>query len=301
VLLLYRPRIVTAAATHHLEITMRSLSLATLAAGTVAALSIAAPAFAQDATGRAPFDGVYVGGTIGFDAQANDQRTVLFDRNLDGTYGDTVTTATGANAFSPGFCNGAATSTAPVACRNDKDNISWSARVGIDKQYGNIVVGVVGEGGKTYISDAQSAFSTTPAFYTFTRKVDYIGSVRLRAGYAANTTLFYATGGGLYANLKHRFGTSNTANTFTGRGKDDAWGYVVGGGIEQKLGRNFSVGLEYLYNSVKDNKYVVRVTRGTAPATNPFVLAPNTAGTDIKRGDPNFRWNSVRAVATFRF
>ncbi|MEG3123452.1 outer membrane protein [Sphingomonas sp. GB1N7] len=280
---------------------MRSQFFLSLAAGT-AALTMAAPAFAQDAAPeRAPFDGLYIGGSVGYDAQASDQRTVLFDRNLDGTYGETVTTATGANAFSPGFCNSAATSTAPVACRNDKDNISWTARVGFDKQYGNIVVGAVGEGGKTYISDAQSAFSTTPAFYTFTRKVDYLASVRLRAGYAANNTLFYATGGGLYANLKHAFGTSNTANTFTARGKDDAWGYAVGGGIEQKLGRNFSIGLEYLFNQVKDDKYVVRVTQGSAPATNPFVLAPNTSGTDIKRGDPNFRWNSVRAVASFRF
>ena len=282
---------------------MRRQILVTLAAGT-AALSFAAPAFAQDmAPERAPFDGLYIGGTVGYDAQANDQRTVLFDRNLDGTYGDTVTTAApgSPNAFSPGFCNGAATSTANVACRNDKDNISWTARVGLDKQYGNIVVGVVGEGGKTYISDAQSAFSTTPAFYTFTRKIDYMGSVRLRAGYAANTTLFYATGGGLYANLKHRFGTNNGLNTFTGRGKDDAWGYAVGGGIEQKLGQNFSIGLEYLFNHVKDDKFVVRATQGSAAANNPFVLAPNTGGTDIKRGDENFRWNSVRAVAQFRF
>lgn len=282
---------------------MRRQFLLSLAAGS-AALSFAAPAFAQDmAPERAPFDGVYVGGTVGFDAQANDQRTVLFDRNLDGRFGDTVSTANPLvpNAFAPGFCNGAATSTANVACRNDKDNISWSARVGLDKQYGNIVVGVVGEGGKSYISDAQSAFSTTPAFYTFTRKIDYMGSVRLRAGYAANTTLFYATGGGVYANLKHAFGTSNTANAFSTRGNDDAWGYAVGGGIEQKLGRNFSIGLEYLYNSVKDDKYTVRVTQGTALATNPFVLAPNTTGTDIRRGDENFRWNSVRAVASFRF
>ncbi|KQS05239.1 hypothetical protein ASG11_07355 [Sphingomonas sp. Leaf357] len=281
---------------------MRSQFFLSLAAGT-AALSFAAPAFAQDAAPeRAPFDGLYVGGSVGFDAQPSDARsTLLFDRNLDGTFGDTVTTSTGANAFSPGFCNGAATSTAPVACRNDKDNISYAGRIGIDKQYGNLVAGVVGEFGKSKINDSTSGFSTTPASYTFSRSIKYNANLRARVGYAANTTLFYATAGGAYAKLNHRFTTSNTANAFASRGDRDVWGYTGGGGIEQKLGRHFSIGLEYLYTQYKDNDYTVRVTQGTAPATNPFVLAPNTGGTDIIRSDDKFRSHSVRATAAFRF
>ncbi|QNA84810.1 porin family protein [Sphingomonas sp. So64.6b] len=279
---------------------MRSLYMLTLAAGT-AALALAGPAFAQD-TEKAPFDGVYVGGTIGFDAQPNDgNETILFDRNLDGNFGDTVTTGTGANAFSRGFCGGAATSTANIACRNDKDNISYSARIGFDKQFGNIVAGVVGEFGKSQIRDSVSAFSTTPASYTMTREIDYDANLRLRLGYAANTTLFYATGGPAYAKLDHSFTTSNGLNSFTGSGDDDAWGFVAGGGIEQKLGRNFSIGLEYLYNQYKDDDYIVRAGAGTAPATNPFILPPNTTGTDFARSDDQFRWHSVRATAQFRF
>ncbi|MGY4397785.1 outer membrane immunogenic protein [Sphingomonas sp. UYAg733] len=279
---------------------MRSQYIITLVAS-AAALALAGPAFAQD-TEKAPFDGVYVGGTIGFDAQPNDgNEKILFDRNLDGNFGDTVTTGSGANAFSPGFCGGAATSTANVACRNDKDNISYSARIGFDKQFGNIVAGVVGEFGKTQIRDSVSAFSTTPARYTMTREVDYDANLRLRLGYAANTTLFYATGGPAYAKLDHSFTTSNGLNSFTGSGDDDAWGFVAGGGIEQKLGRNFSIGLEYLYNQYKDDDYTVRAGAGTAPATNPFILPPNTTGTDFARSDDQFRWHSVRATAQFRF
>ncbi|MGH6615487.1 outer membrane protein [Sphingomonas sp.] len=279
---------------------MRSLYMLTLAAGT-AALAVAAPAFAQD-TEKAPFDGVYVGGTIGFDAQPNDgNETILFDRNLDGTFGDPVVTSGGANAFSPGFCGGAATSTANLACRNDKDNISYSARIGFDKQFGNLVAGVVGEFGKSQVRDSVSAFSTTPARYTMTREVDYNANLRLRLGYAANTTLFYATGGPAYAKLDHSFTTSNTANSFTERGKNSSWGYVAGGGIEQKLGQHFSIGLEYLYNQYKDDDYRVRAGAGSAPATNPFILAPNTTGTDFARSGDQFRWHSVRATAQFRF
>ena len=281
-------------------------SAATVLAGS---LAFAAPAFAQEADDK-PFDGLYVGGTVGFDAQPNDVgSTILFDRNLDGTFGDTVTTSAGANAFAPsatqpgaGFCNGRATSTGLLTgCTNDKDDISYSGRIGFDKQFTHIVVGIVGEFGKSEVRDSVSAFSTTPASYTMTRKVDYNANLRLRAGYAFDKTLFYATGGGAYAKVKSTFETSNTANAFAASGKNDAWGFVAGGGIEQKIGRHFSLGLEYLYNQYKDGDFRVRATQGTAAATNPFVLAPNTAGTDFRRSDDKFRWHSVRATAQFRF
>jgi outer membrane immunogenic protein len=218
-------------------------------------------------------------------------------------------TAAGANAFAPsaaqpgaGFCNGRATSSGKLTgCTNDKDNISYSGRIGFDKQFGHIVIGAVGEFGKSEVRDSVSAFSTTPANYVMTRTVDYNANLRARAGYAFNTTLFYLSGGGAYAKIDSSFTSSNTANTFTGRGKNDAWGYVAGGGIEQKLSRHVSVGLEYLYNQYKDDDYRVRATQGSAPATNPFVLAPNTAGTDFRRSDTRFAWHSVRATAQFRF
>ena len=85
-----------------------------------AAVLMAAPAMAQETGGRdksQDFNGAYVtiggGGTL----QGSDRgETLVFDTDRDGAYGDTVTTVAGANAFSPGFCNGAATSTANGAC-----------------------------------------------------------------------------------------------------------------------------------------------------------------------------------------
>ncbi len=161
----------------------------------------------------------------------------------------------------------------------------------------------MGEFGKPEISDSVSAFSTTPASYTMTRTLDYTASARLRVGLTpgpARTTLFYATGGGLYGKVKQSFATTNTANTFTTNGNQDAWGFSGGGGVEQKLGKNFSVGLEYIYNELTDNKGRVRVGAGTAPATNPFLLA-GAGGTDFRRSDDKFRWHSLRVTAAFRF
>lgn len=291
-----------------------------LAAG-VAVASLATPALAQDmgATSappagaaastenttvasdwdptQKPFQGLYVGGSVSYDVQANDYASgILFNR----AGSPTVTTAAGANAFSPGFCGGAATGVTNTACRNDGDDIGYYGRVGFDVQSGALVVGALAEFGKSEITDSVSAFSTTPASYTMTRKVDWELGLRGRVGYAARTTLFYATGGAGYIRINNSFTTSNTANAFVTNGNGEKWGYQTGLGIEQKLGKHFSVGLEYLYHNYEDNNYRVVATQGTAPATNPFVLN-SPGGTIFRRSDPTFDWHSIRFTAAFRF
>ncbi|MDP3783124.1 MAG: outer membrane beta-barrel protein [Sphingopyxis sp.] len=276
---------------------MKTLSLlAVLAASTVAV-----PAFAQDRDPSQDFDGPYIsiggGGTL----QGSDRgETVVFDTNRDGTYGDQVTTVGGANAFSTGFCNGAATSSANIGCRNDKDGPEYFGRLGFDKRMGNFVLGAVIEGGRSVARDSVTAFSTTPASYTFSREADYQANARLRAGYTpGGGALFYVTGGGAYARLDNRFSTSNGANSFADNGKTHGWGYTAGGGAEVMVTNNIAVGLEYLYTDIKDDDFVVNVGAGTAPPTNPFLL--NGGGTDMKRSSDNFRTHSVRGTLSFRF
>ena len=271
-------------------------------AATLAGLAFAPAALAQESVDGEPFSGVYIGGAGGYDVQPNDIGSrILFDRNLDGGFNDRVTTAAGADAFSPGFCNGRATQSGNIGCTNDRDGWAYYARAGADKQFGNFVVGFVGEFGKSEITDSVSAFSTTPAAYTMTRSVEWEAGARGRLGYAANTTLFYGTFGAGYARIDRKFETNNAANAFSESGKRNQFGFQGGGGIEQKLGRNFSVGLEYLHHQYRDDDYRVRASAGSAPATNPFILAPNTSGTDFARSDDKFRWHSLRATAAFRF
>ncbi|APR54395.1 porin family protein [Sphingomonas koreensis] len=264
----------------------------------IAAIAFATPALAQDR--EAEFDGFYIGASVGYSVQNNDVgERILFDRGSNGSFGETITTAGGANAFSPGFCNGAATSNLNTACTNDKDGIDYHLRLGGDRQYGKFVVGFVVEGGKSDIRDSVSAFSTTPAFYTMTREIEWNAALRARAGYTLGPkTLAYATFGGTYAKLDHSFTTGNTANSFAVVGSDDAWGWQAGGGIEQKLGRHVSVGVEYLYSRYNDDDARIRVTQGTAGATNPFVLA---GGTDFRRDTNRFDFHSMRATLAFRF
>ncbi|RYG22687.1 MAG: hypothetical protein EON93_24870, partial [Burkholderiales bacterium] len=128
------------------------LSAATLLATT-------APAFAQE---EDAFTGVYVGGTFGYSVQNNDpDETIRFDRDLNGTFGDTVVTAAAGspNAFSPGFCGGRANTNAPAGgCENDRDNVEYSVRAGFDQQYGSWLLGMVVDAGKTNIRDSVSAY-----------------------------------------------------------------------------------------------------------------------------------------------
>lgn len=267
----------------------------------VSAVSLmAVPAVAQDNRDTSEdFNGPYIsiggGGTL----QGNDRReSLVFDTDGDGSFGDTVTTTTGANAFGPGFCNGAATGSSNIDCRNDKDGPEFFGRVGYDKRMGNFVLGALVEGGRSVARDSVSGFTGTDS-YTMSREADYQASARLRAGYTpGGGALFYLTGGPAYARLDNRFSTTNTANSFSDNGKTNGWGYAAGGGAEIMVTKSLGVGLEYLYTDIKDKDYTVNVGAGSAPATSPFLAG---GGTDIRRSDPHFRTHSIRGTLSYRF
>lgn len=250
------------------------------------------------------FDGPYVSGTFGMGAQNNDGGdTVVFDTNRDGTYDDTVNTAAGTNAFSPGFCHGQSGGNSVAGgCSGDENHEEYSGRIGYDmRMSSNFVVGALLEVSKSKSQDFTTAFSTTPARYTLGRELDHAFSARARAGYTpGGGALFYVTGGGSYAKINHTFSTSNTANSFTevNDGKR-VWGWQGGGGGEIMLTDYISLGVEYLYNRYRDNKYYVAVGAGTAPATNPFLL--RSGGTNMRPSDRNFDFHSLRGTLSFQF
>lgn len=270
-------------------------------AASAAAILVSSPALAQDADRS--WTGFYVGGQAGYGFQPGDgDETILFDTGLDGSFGDNVNTSGGANAFSPGFCGGTAIGATPGdGCRGDRDRIEYGAHAGFDYETeGGIVLGIVGDYNRSRLSDSVSAFSTTPARYTMTRRLRDVFSLRARAGVATGSTLLYGTGGIVQGNIRNSFTTSNTANSFTGNGNEKGWGYAVGGGVEQRLGTSFSIGLQYLYRSIDAGDYVVRAGPGTAGLTNPFrIVNPN--GTDFARSDDDFTSHGVNLTASFRF
>ncbi len=268
-----------------------------------------APAMAQSWMPNRDATPTWTGGYLGIyggATRANDQEDefLRFDRNLDGNFGDPVTTAAGADAFSPGSCGGGANSGAVGGgCDDDAEGAEAAIRAGYDFQFGAFVIGGLVEystvrGGE----DSVTSFSTTPASYTFERKVEDLSAVRARIGYAYGPALIYGTGGVVTAEIKNQFYSSNTQNSFTDQGEaGEADGYQAGGGVEYMLAPHLSVTGEYLYTSLEARDFDIRVGRGTAAANNPFVLAPDTTGTDIRRSNGRFGLHAVRIGMNYRF
>lgn len=273
-----------------------------LLALTLAAL--AGPALAQaDDTNR--WSGLYVGASVGnTDPRGGDDGRILFDTNLDGAFDDTVRTTTAADAFSPGSCGGGATGRTPAqGCFEDRGGTQLGARIGYDWQMGNWVFGALAEYAKPDVRDSVSSFSTTPASYTFTRSVDSTIALRARAGMVFgqdSAWLAYVTGGAVQAKIEDSFGSTNTANVFTLSDGGNRRGMQAGLGIERKIAGNASLGLEYLRTRIDDEDTTVRASRGTAPATNPFILV-NANGTDFRRSDDRLDLDTLQLTLNFRF
>lgn len=280
------------------------------AAGAVALLASAGTASAQSMMDRYTYTpqswtGAYVGAFGGFTKQnGQNDETLRFDRNLDGAYGDQVSLAgTGANAFSPGYCDGNAYGpSAAQGCDGDSIGVQAGVRLGYDYQMGNFVVGAVADLSGVNQEDSVTGFSTTPAYYTFTRTLMSMAAVRARVGYAYGPALAYVTGGYAAGKVDNDFRTSNGANTFRAQIDDDkAEGYQLGGGLEVALAPHVTLTGEYLYASLDAGDHVIRVGPGSAPATNPFILAPNTTGTDMIRSNSKFGVHAFNLGVNYRF
>lgn len=270
----------------------------------VAALSVSSAAFAQ--TEDRFYDGIYISGAIGTEFVEDGSRDAFaFDTNRDGNFNDTVRTITNADAFAPGFCDGTSTSAANATCRGNRQSEGYAIRVGIDQHLGDspFVAGVLIEGARPGIEEFVTAFSSTPASYTIGRDLDWAVSARGRLGFAPGEgrALFYGTGGVSYGRIDHSFATTNGANSFTPENNRDwQFGWQAGGGAEVMVTRNLGLGIEYLHSSYDDDDYFVTVGRGSAPATNPFVLQ-SAGGTDLKLSNDRFNYHTLRGTVSLRF
>lgn len=279
-----------------MKILLSAASLSLLMAG------VAAPALAQSAPDwSGPYIGVYAGSVENHEQSGE---TLIFDRNLDGVFGETVATSGGADAFGPGFCQGGAlTNQAGGGCTLDDKGVEGTIRAGYDWQFGQVVVGLVADWSALNVSDTVTGFSSTPANYVFRRELTDMAALRARVGFATGPALLYITGGAAYGGIDNSFRTTNAANSFVVQeDEDDADGWQLGAGLEWRLAPNLSVTGEYLYTNLTPGDYIVRAgNNGTTPATNPFILAPNTAGTDITRSNDEMELHALRIGMNVRF
>jgi len=139
---------------------------------------------------------------------------------------------------------------------------------GYNRQFGQIVVGAeIDAGIVSTLVDNQSPGAN------YTMGLDYVGTARLRAGWAMNENLFFLTGGGTY-------GQAFVTDPVAGKMTANPYGYVLGGGIEHAATDHMRLRLEYLYTHMMDSHY-------SCPACN----------VDVKWGDQH----EVRAAAIWAF
>lgn len=207
------------------------LKYARCGVGIALLLSSAAPALAQTTDWSGPYLGVSMGANI---PHGGDARTV-------GT---------------PGYLT-LVPSLAPATLDTSRSSVAVGGQIGYNLQSGALVYGV--ETDLSYLgADRTASFASTATVLgttlitTARHRVDYLGTVRARLGYAASdSVLVYATGGLAHGGVKDSAQViANAAPTtlfWTGETSGTRTGYTLGGGAELKFGPRLSLRGEYLY------------------------------------------------------
>jgi outer membrane immunogenic protein len=118
---------------------------------------------------------------------------------------------------------------------------------------------------------------------TSTTKETWNATARLRAGYAVNTLLFYATGGFAAAGAEAGIKDSNT-NVLLASVTSTHTGWTAGGGLEWGFAPNWSAKFEVLY--MKFNSTAFNTVQGEGPRTVPLTDTVARAGINFRFGGP---------------
>jgi outer membrane immunogenic protein len=131
--------------------------------------------------------------------------------------------------------------------RNDVNGVIGGGQIGYNWQAGSFIYGLEADIQATNIQG-----KVTILGLGIGSKLDYLGTVRGRFGYAFVPNAFiYATGGLAYGSVK-----TNVANIISFGGTNTGW--TAGAGIEYALTQNWSLKTEYMYVDLgKKNSLIV--------------------------------------------
>jgi outer membrane immunogenic protein len=273
------------------KVLVAGFAFGALMAPAMVAPGVVAPALAADMSINPPYytkappvapvynwSGWYIGGNAGYAYGAATNPSIGFDGAPFGPY-----FAAGGNVFPnlapKGFIGG--------------------AQIGADQQWGNFVGGLVADFQGAGITASGAATVTPPGFVPSTQslsqRLDFMGTVRAKAGFAWNNLLFYGTGGFAY-------GQDTSALTFnapgalpaqillTGSNPHHLVGWTAGGGVNYAF-YHWVVGVEYLH-------YDLGTVTDAARTVAPGVILPGITLTasqrvagDIVRGTLNYKFD----------
>lgn len=125
------------------------------------------------------------------------------------------------------------------------------------------------------VNDGEPAYITSDA--------NWLGTTRLRLGWAMDRTLVYATGGLAYGNPSAQWHEGSGAAW-----KLDGWkvGYAVGGGVEQALSNNWTIRLEGLYYDLgkRNAKDITSALSGDYGDTDGYAMKTKSDGFLFRAG-----------------
>jgi outer membrane immunogenic protein len=137
-------------------------------------------------------------------------------------------------------------------------------QVGCNWQTGSWVFGA--EADASWANISGDSLNTGRAFIDDRSKIDFLGTVTGRVGYAWDRALFYAKGGAAWAHDK--FSDMSTLSGLTVDGADQTrWGWTIGAGVEYAFAPGWSAKLEYNY---------MDFGKQTATFAGPAIAAFNT-------------------------
>ncbi|QCI63500.1 outer membrane protein [Phreatobacter stygius] len=139
------------------------------------------------------------------------------------------------------------------------NGVFGGVQVGYNWQINQFVLGVEGDVSAGGLSKRTT--DTTVGSLTFgdsyRTSVPFLGSLRVRAGLAADRALFYVTGGLGVATFSDKYFDASvgpTGTTFSS--SSTRVGYTVGGGIEYAFTQNWTAKVEYLYYGFGDRSNI---------------------------------------------
>jgi outer membrane immunogenic protein len=251
-----------------------------------ATLLFAGPALAADlgpkppaykAPGYVPafsWTGWYIGGNVGYGWGSSTNPVIT------GTGGDSVPFLTdGGNVFP---------SLSPKG-------LIGGGQIGYDWQANNWVLGLVADfqGADIKASGANSITATTNTGLvgvvteSLSQKLDFLGTGRVRLGWAAGNWLFYGSGGAAYGDVKSTISASDTLGVLTfvpGSHSETRVGWAAGGGVNYAVTPNWILGVDYLHYDLGHTSVTM------VDAIGASVTASQKVGGDIVRGVINYKF-----------
>jgi len=181
----------------------------------------------------------------------------------------------------------------PFISKNDTGFIG-GGQIGYNYQNGQYLMGLEADIQYVDVSTSFSRVGTSGANSVFRKKLDYLGTARMRFGYAFDRWLPYATGGLAYGNATNTatFFSAATAGQidYFGSRSETYLGYALGAGMEYAVTNNISLKAEYLYYNLGGRNVAVD-QRNFTLTTGSYISRFSNDG-HIARAGLNYRFTA---------